>query len=102
EAVAAWTLHETDGAVLSVAVVGEDVYLLVDRGGGHAIEMFDPALHLDCALTGTAESPAVTWSGLDHLEGRTVSVVADGIVRADQTVAGGAVTLEQGATAVQI
>lgn len=32
EQVAAWTLHETDGQVQSVAVVGETVYLLIDRG----------------------------------------------------------------------
>lgn len=102
EAVAAWTLHETEGAALSVTVVGEDVYLLLERGGIYTIEQFDTALNLDCALSGEAGSPATTWSGLDHLEGRTVSIVADGIVQDDQEVVDGEVTLAQAASSVEI
>lgn len=102
EEVAAWTLHETQGSVISVAVVGDEVYVLTQRGDSHFIEQFDDLLNLDSALTGQSETPAATWSGLDHLEGKTVSIVADGFVQADKTVTGGAVTLDEAARVVEI
>src|SRR5690606_16161725 len=80
EQVAAWTLHETQGLVKSVSVVGDDVYLLIERDGNYFIELFDDTLNLDSALTGEVETPATQWSGLDHLEGMSVSIVADGVV----------------------
>jgi hypothetical protein len=102
EQVAAWTLHETQGSVKSVSVVGDEVYLLVARDGNYFIEVFDNSLNLDSALKGEAGSPVTAWSGLDHLEGMSVSVVADGVVLDLHTVTGGQVTLEEPATAVEI
>lgn len=102
EQVAAWTLHDTQGAVKSVAVVGDEVYLLIERDGSYFIEMFDDALNLDSALTGEAGSPATEWFGLGHLEGRSVSIVADGVVLENQIVTDGQVTLSEPATEVQI
>lgn len=102
EQVAAWTLHETEGNVKSVAVVGDDVYLLIERDGNYLIEQFDDDLNLDSALAGEAETATTVWSGLDHLEDQTVSVVADGAVQADKTVIDGAVTLDEPAYAVEI
>ncbi len=102
EAVAAWTLHNTDGNVKSVAVVGEDIYMLVERDGDYLVEQLDDALNLDSALTGEVMTPATVWSGLDHLEGETVSIVADGEVKADQTVTSGAITLSEAATTIEV
>ncbi len=102
EEVAAWTLHETQGLVKSVSVVGDDVYLLVDREGVFTIELFDNNLNLDSALTGTAGSPTTHWSGLDHLEGLTVSVIGDGIVQDNKVVTDGEVTIDEAATDVEI
>lgn len=102
EKVAAWTLHETGGLAKSVSVVGETVYMLLERNGIYTIEEFDETLNLDSALTGESETPALTWSGLDHLEGRTVSIVADGVVHPDKTVSGGQVTLDDAAAVVEI
>jgi hypothetical protein len=102
ESVAAWTLHETDGHVLSVSVVGEDVYFLVDRGGTHTIEIFDDTLQLDAALSGASDEAAATWSGLGHLDGRTVAIVADGLVQAPQLVADGTVTLDRPAHEIAV
>lgn len=102
EKVWAWTLHNTQGAVKSVSVVGDDVYMLVARNGAHVIELFDDALHVDSALSGESETPTVTWSGLDHLEGMDVSIIADGIAVGEKTVASGSVTLDEEASAVSI
>ncbi len=102
EKVAAWTLHETQGAVQSVAVVGDVVYLLIDRNGIYTIEQFDDDLLLDSALTGEVPSPVANWSGLNHLEGQSVSIIADGIVQASQTVSSGVITLDDPASEVQI
>ncbi len=102
EAVSAWTLHNTAGNVKSVAVVGDEVYMLVERGDDYQIELLDDDLNLDSALTGEVGSPATVWSGLDHLEGQSVSIVADGQVRDNITVTGGTITLDEAASNVQI
>lgn len=102
EAVAAWTLHDTPGQVRAVAVVGDDVYLLIARDGTFNIECIDDELNLDAALTGTSSTPALNWSGLDHLEGQQVMIVADGIVVPPQVVEDGEITLEDAASHVEI
>lgn len=102
EQVAAWTGLATDGAFRSVAAVGDAVYVLTERANGWSIEVFDPALHMDAALTGASDEPETTWSGLDHLEGRLVAIVADGAPRPPRVVSGGAVTLEAPAREVEI
>lgn len=102
ESVSAWTLHETQGVVKSVSVVGDDVYLLVERNGAHRIELFDDTLNLDSALTGQSDPATATWSGLDHLEGLSVSILADGVAQDSQVVSGGSVTLDNPASEVEI
>ena len=102
EQVTAWTLQTTAGAFRSVAVVGDDVYVLVERGNGHFIERFDADLQTDSALRGAAEEPTTAWSGLDHLDGETVAIVGDGIVRADRPVVDGAITLDQPVATLQV
>lgn len=102
EEVAAWTLHETQGHVLSISVVGDDVYLLVRRGGAVFIELFGDDFNLDSALSGESDAPRTTWGGLDHLEGLAVSIVADGRVLPPQTVTGGEIVLEAAASQVQV
>lgn len=102
EKISAWTRHETDGAVKSVAVVGDEVYLLVKRGEETFIELFDPDLNLDSALSGTVQTASSVWSGLNHLEGRTLRAVADGVVIESVVVQNGSVTLDEPAHTVQI
>ena len=102
EQVAAWTLHNTLGNVKSVAVVGDDVFMLVQRDTDYFVEQLDDNLNLDSALTGEVGTPATIWSGLNHLEGETVSIVADGEVKDSQTVTGGSITLAEAATTIEI
>jgi len=102
EQVAAWTLHNTLGQVKSVAVVGDDVFMLVQRGSDYLVEQLDDDLNLDSALTGEVGAPATQWSGLDHLDAQTVSIVADGEVQNNQTVVSGAVMLDEAASSIEI
>lgn len=102
EKVSAWTLHETDGIARSVSVVGDEVYLLIERSGAYFIEILDEHLYLDSALDGEVETATHTWSGLDHLEGESVSILADGVVHQNQQVQNGSVVLNEPAYKVQI
>lgn len=54
ERVSAWTLQDTSGQFLSVAVTGDDVYALINRNGVYTIEYFDDSIYLDSALKGEA------------------------------------------------
>ncbi|MBO6861658.1 MAG: hypothetical protein JJ878_03400 [Alphaproteobacteria bacterium] len=96
EKVTAWSLTTTDGAFLSIAVVGEDVYTLIDRHGRHSIERFDAELLTDCAYSGTVaegNDGRRIWDALPWLENWEVDIIAGGVVRGRQTVSNGAVTL---------
>lgn len=103
EKVTAWSLLETDGSIQSVAVVGARVYVLVQRAGGYRIEKLDGNCLTDAASIQSVGggSPKAVWTGLGHLEGLQVDIVADGIVRDPLTVSGGSLTLEQPASELQ-
>ncbi len=102
EQVTAWTRIDSDGGFGAVAAVDDDIYVTVQRGGVWRIETFTDGLQLDAALTGSAAVPIATWTGLGHLEGRTVRVVADGVDRGAYPVIGGQVVLAIPARAVAI
>lgn len=93
EDVTAWTKLTTDGAIRSVAVAGPDVYVLIRRDTVWTVERFDDESFFDAALTGEHETATLVWSGLEHLEGRTVGVLADGVVRENLVVHAGCITL---------
>ena len=103
ERVRAWTLQETQGHVHSISVVGENAYLLVERNEKFFIEKFNQNIFLDSALEFESAVPKVTWLGLDHLEGLSVSILADGILLDNLiTVVNGEVTLPDPALKVQV
>ena len=94
EQVRAWTLHDTNGYVRAVSVVGDNVYLLVERNNTFLIEKFNEELGLDSSLEGNDITPKVAWSGLDHLEGQSVAVIGDDISLSDDyLVTNGQITL---------
>jgi hypothetical protein len=100
--IAAWSLLETDGRVLSVAVVGDETMLLVDRPGGIQIEQLDDLLMVDAGLRLNQSPQALVWTGLGHLEGQEVALVADGLVLERTTVTGGQVVLDRPASELVI
>jgi hypothetical protein len=100
--IAAWSLQETDGRVLSVAVVGDETMLLVDRSGSIRIERLDDELMVDAGVRPSQSPPALVWTGLGHLEGREVALVADGLVLERRVVSGGQVVLDSPASELMV
>lgn len=105
--VVAWHRHETDGKVLSVACIpGEghtESWFVVKRKNGVFIErMARPwdgettneagCWFLDSAMLYEGD-PVTRLSGLEHLEGRTVGILADGAAHPARIVENGSVTL---------
>ena len=104
----------------SVAVIPTDdteyeVYVIVKRTINGATRRFVEVLNvfdfdqtdntsfnfLDSQLSYSG-SAASTISGLDHLEGQTVSILADGASHPDKTVTSGSVTLDRSALNVKV
>tara|TARA_R110002110_G_scaffold166969_1_gene367974 strand:- start:144 stop:2288 length:2145 start_codon:yes stop_codon:yes gene_type:complete len=104
--IVAWVPWSTDGEIQSVAVLDDEVYLLVKRTisavDRYYIEILDEDVFMDSQTTVTLASPGKTVTGLSHLEGKTVQVKADGARRVDASVAGGSITLERDATVVEV
>lgn len=106
----AWHVHETEGEIESVAVVygvhSDEVWLQVKREGVRSIERLDPnvmsirftdasrLIYLDAAKMLELSPSSATLTGLEHLEGREVSVLGDGAELPTVRVIDGTVTLE--------
>lgn len=115
--VAAWHQHDTDGSFESCAVVaegGEDVlYVVAQRTVNGAsvryVERMASRMFIDPADAFFVDSGATyagavtsTITGLTWLEGKTVSVLADGAVQGQKVVTGGTIALDQPASVVQV
>lgn len=115
--VGAWHWHDTDGyfeSVCCVAEGAEDVlYAVVRRAIGgqwkRYIERMRPRAFAsveDCFFVDSGLSyegdPTDTISGLGHLEGKTVNVLADGGEHRPLVVSGGSITLDLPASKVHV
>lgn len=113
-----WHRHSTKGgrfeSVCAVAEGDEDaVYAIVQRTINGASVRYVERLHsrrmptqadaffVDSGLTYSG-TPTAVFSNLGHLEGETVSILADGAVMSPRTVTGGSVTIEHPASKVHI
>jgi hypothetical protein len=113
-----WHLHETDGEIESVAVIPgtgiDEVWLIVNRtiGGdtkryvelmeyGDSLDALTDAFYVDSGLTYSGV-PADEISGLGHLEGKSVQVLADGVVHPVRTVVSGAIRLNANYSKVHV
>ncbi len=122
--VTAWhrhTLGGTDSKVESIAVIPhpdqdqDQLWLMVSRTIGGVtkrfVEFMEPewlrsnartsAFFVDSGLSYSGVA-ATVMTGLSHLEGQTVSILADGATHPDKVVSGGSVTLDRSATEVHI
>jgi len=112
--VAAWHQHTTDGFFESVCVVAEGnedvLYCIVrrtvngrtvrnvERKRGRQFANLAASFIVDSGLTYSGAA-ANTVSGLYHLEGKTVVILADGAVMPQQVVTAGRITLPNSITA---
>lgn len=113
----AWTEHNTDGLFESVCSIPGDgyneVWFVVKRTVNGAVVRYIERLatrmattvpadqfFVDSGLTITRTPASTAVTGLSHLEGKTVAVLADGFVRSGLVVTGGAITLPEAALKV--
>lgn len=117
--VIAWHRHETDGFVEQVECIpgpdGDDeTYFVVRRTAGGVERRYlerlgvffeqptpENAFFVDCGVSYTGE-PTDTLGGLGHLEGREVSILANGFVHPPRTVTDGAIALDNPASAIHV
>lgn len=115
--VGAWHWHDTDGVFESCTVVaegGEDaLYCVIRRTiDGASVRYVErmasrqfndqaDAFFVDCGATYSG-APADEISGLHWLEGKTVSILADGAVHPPRVVTDGAITLDIEASKVHV
>jgi len=112
--VAGWHQHTTQGSYRSVCCVSEGsedaLYQAVDRVVGGVTKYYlERAVSrtaaipcfLDSALTYSGD-PVSVVSGLSHLEGKTVGVMADGVYVGTKVVAGGSITLTTPASIIVV
>lgn len=112
-----WHQHTTQGEFESVAAVTEGerdaVYVIVKRNiNGSNVRYVErmeqregvnaeDCFYVDSGLSYDG-SPATVISGLDHLEGETVTILSDGYTVPDQVVTSGQITLQRAASKVHI
>ena len=127
EDVVGWHIHEVGGSfgsdsfahVENIATIPgdadeDDLYMVVKRTVNGSTRRYveyltnydygdsiTDAFFVDSGLAYNG-SATTSISGLDHLEGETVSILADGSTHPDKTVSNGAVTLDRSSTKVQI
>lgn len=100
----AWAEHHTNGKFLSVAEIPEEnqsaLYAFIERDGFYTVERMLTRQPLDiqdkCYLDSSIQykgNPTNTLTGLDWLEGQTVSVFADGGVKPSVKVVNGTIKL---------
>lgn len=107
--VVGWHRHETKGLYKNVTVLqsdGNDLWVMIIQRtiNGQTkqfIEIYDPSICLDSYVSYSGNSTTAV-SGLNHLEGETVTILADNAVHPDKTVTGGQITLDYGATDIKI
>lgn len=115
--VSGWHQHVTDGSFESCCTINENnadvLYCIVRRTINGTtrryVEMIDArnpatqedAFFVDSGLTYTGP-PTMTLTGLEHLEGKIVSILGNGAVMEQKQVVNGSITLEAAVTKAQI
>jgi hypothetical protein len=94
------SLSTTDGEFVNVGVDVDQIYFTVKRTISSAdkyyVECFNDDNTTDSAklYSGGSKPSSTTVTGLSHLEGKTVKVIADDQMQLDKTVSSGQITLD--------
>ncbi|MDI7502022.1 hypothetical protein [Cronobacter dublinensis] len=120
--VIAWHQHDVGGFVESVASIPDpagdrdDLWLVVRRtvngttrryveymhsSWDAKTESLNQAFYVDCGLSYSG-AETTTLSGLNHLEGKTVSILTDGAVHPDRVVKSGSISLDWSAKVAHV
>ncbi len=104
----AWTRHETQGQFISACSIPskgyDEMWFLIRRDGKYFVERLLPRMtskevedqiFLDCSVSKKSTQSFTEMGGLDHLEGRKVSALADGNPLTDLSVQDGKVLFPQ-------
>jgi hypothetical protein len=104
EGVQGFTSWQTSGTIKSVATVNNRLYFLVERTINsvtkYYIEREDDDLNTDSGIRSNVGG-SDTLTGLDHLDGETVWVKADGAAQDDEVVVGGEITIYRDADIIE-
>ena len=105
--VQAWSPQVTkDGIFKRVQSVGNELYFIIEREiGENTVQYLERANFdrlTDSSLTFSFGTPTTTVTGLDHLEGEEVDIIADGFVVTPETVQFGQVTVDNAASEFEI
>ena len=114
-----WHQHPLGGTAVVESITAipsgseDQVYLSVKRTINSAtvrhivfmktlsFDTIDDAFFVDSGFTYSGSATA-TITGMHHLEGQTVQILADGATHADKTVSGGSITLDRTASKVHV
>ena len=105
-----WSRFQIGGTAVfveSIAVITDDdkdqLWMIIKRTINGVtkryVEVLDPTVHQDSFFVYDS-TPTTVITGLGHLEGETVIILADGAAHPDKTVASGQITLELSASKV--
>ncbi len=113
--ICAWTHHETQGRYKSICTIPnrgyDEIWFAVERDGHYFIERQvqrlaskqpEDQLFLDAAVSRKSETAFSEVSGLEHLEGRNVGVLADGSPLDGMVVTDGKITLPRPMNCVHV
>lgn len=97
----------TDGLVRAVAVdAARRIYGIIERTIGGVtdlwLELLDDAATLDASVSGVLAPAGTVIAGLEHLEGKSVWAVGDGVPFGPFTVSGASITLPRAVAAYEV
>jgi len=94
------SLSTTDGDFVNVAVDVDTIYFVIKRTINSTTKYYVEAFNDDnttdsnVLLSGASLPGTTTVTGLSHLEGETVKVIADDLMQTNKTVSSGQITLD--------
>ena len=104
--ICAWTHHQTQGSFKSICTIPnrgyDELWCVVERDGTYFIERLSQRLaskepqdqlFLDCAVSRRSDTAFSEMDGLEHLEGKSICLLADGSPLEGMTVQDGKIQL---------
>ena len=112
----AWHQHSTaHGKFINVCSISgqqeDELYCVVERDGSYFVERMEmreksaepqDQYFVDCGVTVSGNTKTNEVTGLDHLEGYEVAILADGNVQPRQTVTDGKITLRRAYSKIHV